>query len=312
MKLKKPKFWDKKSKFNYKAILLLPITLIVLLIIFLKKKVTKVYDFKIPIICVGNIYIGGTGKTPASIFLADELEKLNYKPVIIKKYYKNHADEHNLIKSRNKNLILCNNRIEGINDAYNYNFKTVILDDGMQDYKIKRDLNIVCFHQNQQIGNGFVLPSGPLREDLNALKNIDIVLINGKKDNIFEKKLLSINNRLDIFYSYYNPINIDQFKNHNLLALAGIANPENFFMLLENNNLVVKKKFFFPDHYEFTKKEIQEIANIADKNNLKIIMTEKDFYKIHKYNLEKMNYLKISLEIFDKDKFIKRVKKIYD
>jgi tetraacyldisaccharide 4'-kinase len=186
MKLNKPNFWDLKNSIF--SILLLPFSLIVLISILLKKKLTKTIRFNIPIICVGNIYIGGTGKTPSSIFLAKELSALGKNPVILRKYYKSHSDEHRLIKKKFQNLILCQNREGGIREAEKSNFDTVILDDGLQDYKIKKNLNIVCFNQNQLLGNGFVIPAGPLRESLNALKNTHIILINGKKDPEFEKK----------------------------------------------------------------------------------------------------------------------------
>ena len=175
MKLSKPKFWDKKNSLI--SLILIPFTLIILLVIFFKKKLTKSIKFNIPIICVGNIYIGGTGKTPTSIYLANELTKLSKNPVILRKYYKNHIDEHHLIRKNFKNLILDHNRVNGIAKAIGDNYDSVILDDGLQDYKIKKNLSIVCFNNNQLIGNGLVLPSGPLRENLSSLKNANIILI---------------------------------------------------------------------------------------------------------------------------------------
>ena len=83
------------------------------------------------------------------------------------------------------------------------------------------------------IGNGLILPSGPLRESLSSLKNAEIIIINGEKVKNFEEKILNINNELEIFYSYYEPLNIEKFRNKKLLALAGIGNPKNFFHLIE-------------------------------------------------------------------------------
>ena len=96
MKLIKPKFWEKKTSFL--SIILYPLSLIFICLIQIKKRLVKVKKFKIPIICVGNIYIGGTGKTPLSIFLANEVYSNGKKPVIIRKFYKNHFDEHNFKK----------------------------------------------------------------------------------------------------------------------------------------------------------------------------------------------------------------------
>ena len=309
IKINKPKFWDRKI--GLISILFFPLTLIVIFFTSLKKKITKTRGFKIPIICVGNIYLGGTGKTPTSILLANELSKLGKKPLILRKYYKNHNDEYSLIKNYFKNLIISKNRIEGLKEAEKSNFDIVILDDGLQDYKIKKNLSIVCFNNNQLIGNGMVLPSGPLRENLSILKNIEIVIINGKKNINFENKILNINKKLEIFYSFYKPINLDQFKNKKLLALAAIGNPENFFQLVEKNNLKIFKKKIFPDHYQFSKAEMQNILREAEMENYQVIMTEKDYYKINHYKLKKINYLKVSLEIYNKEKLLKKINSLY-
>ncbi len=305
MMLSKPKFWDEKISFI--SILLLPLTLIFIFLSYIRKKFTTPKDFNIPIICVGNIYIGGTGKTPTSILLANELLKLGKKPAILKKLYKSHDDEYMLIKKYFENLIISKSRIEGLNKAENSNFNVAILDDGLQDHSIKKDINIVCFNQNQLIGNGLVLPSGPLRENLSVLKDIDIAIINGKKNKDFENKIKHIGKKLEIFYSSFKPVNLDQFKNKKLLAIAGIGNPDNFFKLLEKNGLNVEEKLVFPDHYVFSKKKIINIISSAVKKSYHIIMTEKDYYKIHHYNLDKINYLKVSLVIDEKEKLLNKI-----
>ena len=311
IKLSKPKFWDKK-KFSFFSILLLPLSLIVIFLVFLKRNFSEVNKFQIPIICVGNIYIGGTGKTPTSILIAKELENLGFKPVILCKYHQNHEDEYNLIQNNFSNLIINKNRKLGILDAEKKGFKTLILDDGLQDYNIHKDLSIACFNQNQKIGNGLIIPSGPLRENLKALKKIDVVLINGDKNIEFEKKILSINHKLEIYYSHYQPINLNEFSGYNLLALAGIANPENFFQLIEKNNLKISQKLIFPDHYKFCEEEIIEIVKNAERKNLKIIMTEKDFFKVHNFKIKDLSYLKVKLEIKNREKFFNRLRKLYD
>ena len=310
MKLNKPKFWD--TKLSLFTILLIPFSLIVILIIYLKRKFTRTIKFNIPIICVGNIYIGGTGKTPASIFIANELSKLGKNPVILRKFYKKHVDEHNLIKKNFKNLILKKSRVLGIKESVEMNYDTVILDDGFQEYKIKKNLNIICFNQKQLIGNGLVLPSGPLREGLNSLKHANIILINGIKDKTFENKILDINKNFKIFYTNYRPINIEKFKNKGFIALAGIGNPNNFFDLLAEHKINIIKKLIYPDHYKFTKKEILKIVDDANKKNAGVIITEKDYYKIKEFNLNNIEYLKVILKIENNEKFIQLISKIYD
>ncbi len=305
MKIYKPKFWAKKNSFI--SISLMPISIFFKVLIFFKKKFTKTLRFKIPIICVGNIYLGGTGKTPVSILISNEINKKNIKPVIIKKFYKNHTDEHSLIKDKLVDLIIDTDRSAAIKKAEKENFDLAILDDGLQEYKIQKDLRIICFNENQLIGNGRLLPSGPLREDISSIKDAEVVIINGKKNIKFENKLLKFNNKLEIYYSQYKPRNLNEFDGKQLLALAGIGNPENFFKLLTDNKMNIVKKIEFPDHYNFSKHEIQNILDIAKQNNLKTICTEKDYQRIKDYNFEDISYLQIDLLIENKEKLLNRI-----
>ena len=305
MKMLKPDFWEKKN--NLISLLLLPISFFIQLLIIIKKKLTLEHSFKIPIICIGNIYLGGTGKTPLSILIAKELKKHNKKPVIIKKYYSEHADEHNLINNSLDCLLLDKQRSKAINSAEKKQYNIAILDDGFQDYSIKKNVNILCFNSNQFIGNGMTLPSGPLRENLSAFKRTQVVLINGDKDVSFEDKILSISNKIKIFYSKYLPENIEEFKKKNLFAFAGIGNPSNFFKLLSDNNLNVQKKLSFPDHYKFSKPEIQKMIDEALNNNLELVTTEKDYFRIKHYGFKYIKFLKVKLEILEKDKLINQI-----
>ncbi len=305
MKILKPKFWEKNN--NLISLLLLPVSFFVQLLIIIKKKLTSEHSFKIPVICIGNIYLGGTGKTPLSVLIAKELKKHNKKPAIIKKYYSEHIDEHNLINNSLDCLFLDKQRFKAINNAQKKQYDMAILDDGFQDYSIKKNLNILCFNSNQLIGNGMTLPSGPLRESINAIKKTQIVLINGNKNELFEKKILSVSNKVKIFYSKYIPTNIEEFKNKKLFAFAGIGNPNNFFKLLTENNLSVHKKVSFPDHYEFSKSEIQKMIDESLKNNFQLITTEKDYFRIRNYGFKNIKFLKITLEILEKDKLINQI-----
>ena len=304
MQILTPKYWQ--NKINFFSIILLPISIIIFVISFLKKNFSIPKKFDIPIICVGNIYIGGTGKTPLSIFIANYLKKTK-KIVIIKKYYKEHADEHQLIASKSNFLILNKNRKNAIEEAQKKNFEAVILDDGFQDHSIKKDLNIICFNSKQLIGNGFIFPSGPLRESINSLKNAEIIVINGEKNKIFEQKILNIKSDLSIFYANYYPTNIRDFKNKKLLAFAGIGAPENFFDLLEINNLDVIKKVSFPDHYKFTRTQILNIIHDAKDKKLEIVTTEKDYHRIKNYGFKDINYLKIELQMTNEKKFVDQI-----
>ena len=305
MKLLKPEFW--KRRISFFSILLLPLSLIYQFFFYVKTLIIKERNFKIPIICVGNIYLGGTGKTPLSLFLMKIFEDRGKKTSIVKKYYQQHFDEHFMIQNYTNNLFLNRNRQVAIEVVEKNNFDLAILDDGFQDLSIKKNFNILCFNSNQLIGNGFTFPSGPLREKLNSVQRADVVVINGKKNVTFEKKLTNISKNIEIFYSNYEPTNIGEFKNKKVFAFAGIGNPSNFFEMLVENDIDLKKKVAFPDHYNFSKNELEKIINEASKNNLVILTSEKDYFRIKKYNFEEIKYIKIRLKINNEDRFLEKI-----
>ena len=310
MKISKPKFWEKK--YNIISFLLFPISIILQLIIKIKMKISFPKGSSIPIISIGNIYLGGTGKTPLSISIAQALIANKKKPAIIRKYYSNHEDEQVLINESISCLYMADNRFDAINKAIREGCDIAILDDGFQDYSIKKDVNILCFNSNQLIGNGMTIPSGPLRESLNSIKKAQIIVINGEQNDIFEKKLLSIYKNIKIFYTSYKPLNIDRFANKQLFAFAGIGNPNNFFNLLKKNGLNIKKNISFPDHYEFTKFELQNLVDESLKKNLELITTEKDYCRIKKFGFNEINYLQNELHIPKKRDLMNQILKIYD
>ena len=125
-----------------------------------------------PVICVGNIYLGGTGKTPTTLKLYQLLKDINYKVVNAKKYYFDQKDEYVLLKNKS-NVISLRNRDEIIKHAIEKNYELVIFDDGLQEKKIDYDLKFVCFDSKNWIGNGLLIPSGPLREEINSLRKYD-------------------------------------------------------------------------------------------------------------------------------------------
>jgi tetraacyldisaccharide 4'-kinase len=307
MKLKKPLFWSKNN--NLFSFILFPFSLLIQLLFFLKNIFLKTKKISIPVICVGNIYIGGTGKTPLSIEIVRILKTFNMAPVLVKKFYTDQFDEIDLIKSKNIEIIKNSSRYIALKEAEERGFKSVVLDDGFQDHSIYKDLSILCFNEKQLIGNGFTIPAGPLREPLGALRRSKIILINGKKDEDFENKIKSINNEINIFYSKYIAQNSNKFLNENILAFAGIGNPENFFDLLKENNINVEKKISFPDHYNYSKKELDKLLKISKENNLKLLTTEKDFFRIKHFNTTDIDYLTIKLEIINEELFEKELKR---
>ena len=307
MQFKKPLFWDKKSSvWKY---ILLPFSFIYFFLskINFKKKHTIKNIFSI---CVGNIYLGGTGKTPTCVLLKKNLEKLNIKSSFIKKYYSNQIDEQNLLKKYG-NLFVEENRLKGLINSREEGFKVAIFDDGLQDKTINYNLKIVCFNSENFIGNGNLIPSGPLREKITSIKNYDAVFLNGLNYNNTKNidKLKKTNPNINIFETIYKIKNIESLNNSSeYLIFAGIGNPINFFNLLKDNGISVVKKIFYPDHQNYTEKDIHKIKNISLKENLKIITTEKDYCRLSKSMRENIDYIKIELSLKNESTFVNFLK----
>ena len=305
MKSKKPKFWDYKKP-NLYSYLLLPFSIILKLASKIKSK-PQTSNLKIKTICVGNIYIGGTGKTSLAIKIKELLEKKNIKACFIKKFYSDQLDEQKLL-SNNGQLFTSKKRVTALKDAVLDGYKVAIFDDGLQDTSIKYDLEIICFNNLNWIGNGFTIPSGPLREDINNLKFYDNIFLNGNEENLIHIKnqIKKINPEANINQGKYIPLNIDDFdKNHNYLVFSGIGNHKTFIDMLKNNNLKIIDDLEFPDHYQYLEKDLDKIVNKAKKNNAKIITTEKDYLRLGFFDKNKILFIKSNLEILNEKNLTK-------
>ena len=201
-------------------------------------------------------------------------------------------------------------RADALNDVVENKFEAAVLDDGFQDFSIKKDFSIICFNEKQWIGNGFTIPSGPLREQISSLKRANCVLINGAYNSDIENEILKNNNSIKIFYFKYESINIENFKNKKVICFAGIGNPKNFFSLLKENKVNVLEEISFPDHYNYSKTDLDNLIEKAKQNNSILLTTEKDYLRIHKDYRENVDCLKIKVKIEKKDEFIEEIKKV--
>jgi len=303
MNLKKPKFWDYKKP-NILSFLLLPFTLPVKINNFLNKSNNKHNNNrKIKTICIGNIYVGGTGKTPSTIKINQVLKKLNYKTIFIKKFYNNSLDEQILLK-KNGEVLAHNKRINSLNIANSNGYDVAIFDDGLQDGSIEYDLKFVCFNIKKFIGNGLLIPAGPLREKIDSLKKYDAVLLNGNNDNTDEiiSEIKKQNKDIKIFETTYTLTDQGLLnRDDKYIAFAGIGIPKNFYETLTNNGFNIVKFLEYADHYEYKYDDIEKINNIAKTFNAKIITTEKDYLRIKQNQLQEqindIQFIKIELKI---------------
>tara|TARA_B100000161_G_scaffold251573_1_gene210720 strand:- start:128 stop:1063 length:936 start_codon:yes stop_codon:yes gene_type:complete len=307
MNLKKPKFWDYKKP-NIYAYLLFPITVVIKVLNNLSRKLNKIKfnKQKIKTICVGNFYVGGTGKTSLSIEIDKILRKKNVKSCFIKKDYKNQIDEKKLLRQNGK-LFSSSKRLTALNKAINENYEVAIFDDGLQDQSINYDLKIVCFNTINWIGNGMTIPSGPLRESFNNLKDYEHVFLNGNLENMkkIKDQIMKINPKINIYLGKYEPINLSEFnKSEKYFVFSGIGNHKTFVSMLKNYGLNIIKDLEFPDHYKYSKKDIDKICFLAKELNSKIITTEKDFLRIDYKIEQEIKFIRSELKILNKEKFL--------
>ena len=300
----KPKFWDLKKP-NFLSYLLLPLTIPIRINnLFLKIKSKKKYK-EVKTICLGNIYIGGTGKTPTTIKLY-ELLKDKFKIITAKKQYLKHRDEQIILKKRTK-FLSANDRIDIINTGIKNKTELILFDDGLQERKIDYDLKFVCFDAERWIGNGFLIPSGPLRENLNSLKKYDAIFLKNINSNIdrIVNMIKEYNYDIPVFLTKFKITNLDNFKlSEKYLIFSGIGAPQNFKNLLLSENFNIVKELIFPDHHKYDEKDIHKIKSIALKLKAKIITTEKDFVKIPDELNSDLNFLKVDILIKDEKKLI--------
>ena len=305
MSLKKPSFWDlpKPSLVSY---LLIPFTLPIILRNFLFQFLKKEKSSNIKTICVGNIYLGGTGKTPLSIKIYEILKKLNNKVATVKKNYSNQKDEQLLLKQKTS-LIISNSRKNAINEGINQNYKVLIFDDGLQESEIDFDIKLVCFKSKNWIGNGQLIPAGPMREKISSLKRFDAVILNGNSDNFetIENQIKKINSNIKIFKTFYKISNIQKYDlNSKYLIFSGIGNPSDFKDILLENKFDVRKELIFSDHYKYKLNDFEKIIINAKNENLKILTTEKDYMKIPEEFKKEIDFIPIDLVIQNEEKFI--------
>src|SRR6056300_1574289 len=273
MYLKKPRFWDKQiSILSY---LLLPFTIFVRVNNFLNSKKKKYLSKKLKTICVGNIYVGGTGKTPTTIKLYDLIKKIKNASTA-KKYYLNQQDEEILLKRKTK-FLTASSRRSILKLAEKKNIEVLIFDDGLQDNKIDYNFKFECFDGELGIGNGLLLPAGPLRETINSLKKYDVVFI--KKGN-------NLNNLIKLIEKHNKKIKI----------------------FINENKVKIIDKIIFPDHHSYSNQDFNFILNKAKENNAEIMTTEKDYVKVPKELQKKIKFLKVNLIIHNEKKLIKFLK----
>ena len=303
MNFKKPYFWD-LSKPNIISYLLIPFSIAFIIRNFFFSITNRKKSTDIKTICVGNIYIGGTGKTPLTIKIYDILKELEKNIATVKKDYSDQLDEQIILRKKTS-LIISKSRRDAIQQGIDKKYNVLVFDDGLQEMEIDYDLKFVCFKSKNWIGNGQYIPAGPLREKISSLKRFDAVFLNGSLGNFekIENQIKNINLDIKIFKTFYRILDIQKYNLYSkYLIFSGIGDPSSFKDILVENKFNVAREMVFPDHYDYNLYDLEKIQNIAKNENLKIITTEKDFMKIPEEFKKRVNFLNIDLVIQDEGK----------
>ena len=276
---------------------------------FLKNK-TESFSAKIPIIVVGNLTIGGTGKTPLVKYIASELIKRGYKPGIVSRGYggkfketlkvdsntsvKQTGDEAQILSKLNIPFYIDKNRVRAVERIIeNHDCDVIISDDGLQHYKMKRDIEIAVIDGKRRFGNKLTFPAGPLRESIKRLSTVDFVVNNSgpTEENEF---LMSISPSEFVHLKSGKSYGVEDWPMHNQVhAVAGLGNPGRFFDLLDKLGFDIVRHPY-PDHHNF------DSSDLFYLDHLPIIMTEKDASKCKDFDNNKIWYLKIDADVNNK------------
>ncbi|WP_347989869.1 tetraacyldisaccharide 4'-kinase [Methylomonas sp. AM2-LC] len=271
--------------------------------------VLKSWRSPVPVIIVGNITVGGTGKTPLVIKLVELLTEQGYKPGVISRGYAGTAnqiaqtvtahsdtalvgDEAVLLASRCAcPVVIAAKRVEAAQFLLaNFDCNVIISDDGLQHYALQRDFEIVVIDGERRFGNGYCLPAGPLREPTERLKKVDWVLVNGGQDLQENETALYCrgDELVNLLSGERKPLTA--FNNTACHAVAAIGNPARFFKQLSAAGLTITPHAF-PDHYAYS------ASDLNFKQSLPIIMTEKDAVKCRPFAQAQHWYLPITADV---------------
>jgi tetraacyldisaccharide 4'-kinase len=303
-----------------------------------------------PVISVGNITVGGTGKTPLVITLAKGLMDRGIPVVILSRGYKGKGSSKPWV-SDGKAILLSPEEagdepfqmaqtLKGIpvligKDRFTngqlalqrFNMRGVLLDDGYQHLQLHRDLDILLIDAEIGFGDHHVLPRGILREPLEHLQRAHLFILTKVKDpencRPLEKILREIHPFSPVFHSHYEPqglissdgewVGLQELKGKKALAVSGIANPAYFSFLLRKCGIEIVREIIFPDHHRFTSEDLITIAKESKEADC-IVTTEKDIVKLGKMKIVRspLLALRIEMKIWEEEEFYKKVVEIFE
>lgn len=307
--MKTPQFWQRDSKSLLPA-LLTPIAWLYGGISRCHRASQKSARVSVPVICIGNVVAGGAGKTPVAIAVARLFLAEGKRPHFLTRGYGGSLtgptrvvlDVHTFQEVGDEPLILAEtaptwvakDRVAGARAAAEAGADVIIMDDGFQNPTLEKDLSLLVLDASYGVGNGRLIPAGPLRETLAAgLRRADTVILVGGKYDSNQKNQLNIIK--PVFSSKLVPCeSVDGISGKKVVAFAGIGRPEKFFESLEDAGYELINHFSYPDHHVYKKEEIMNMVEVAAAENAALVTTRKDYVRL---SLE----AKMMVTVFDVD-----------
>ena len=316
--MKTPAFWSRRGA---AAIALLPLTLLWRAASAVKEATACPYKSAIPVVCVGNLTAGGTGKTPLVGWLADRMSERGWRPAILTRGYGGSAAgplwvdpaEHDaglcgdepLMLADGRAVMVARDRAAGARAiASNGAFDLIIMDDGMQNPTLQRTLTIGVFDGGSGIGNGLLIPAGPLRTPFaSGLDQLDMAVINGEDETALRPRIAS---KLPVFDAALRPEAgvIETLADTPLLAFAGIGRPARFFAGIESLGGQIAKKLSFADHHPYSQQDLAQIQEDAQRHGAEMITTQKDWMRLPADWRARVAMLPVSVDMDDETGFL--------
>ena len=281
--MKTPEFWSHRGP---PALALLPLTPLWWLAGTMRKAFATPYHAPIPVICVGNLTAGGVGKTPLVAWLFDRLAERGLQPAILSRGYGGSAAgplwvdpaEHDagicgdepLMLADRRDVMVAHDRARGARMiAERGRHDLIIMDDGMQNPYLAHDLEIGVFDGSNGVGNGWLMPAGPLRVPLSAgLAQLDLAVINGDDETGLAGRIPEAVERYEARLHPEKSV-IEGLEGTPLLAFAGIGRPKRFFASLEAAGGQIAKKLSFADHHPYSQHDLMQILEDAQRHGAK-------------------------------------------
>jgi len=322
--MKTPEFWSHRGP---AAVALLPLTPLWWLAGALRRSFATAYHAPLPVICVGNLTAGGVGKTPLVAWLHDRLVERGYQPAILSLGYGGSAKgplwvdpaEHDagicgdepLMLADGRDVMIARDRVRAarmIADRGAHD--VIIMDDGMQNPYLAHDLEIGVFDGGSGVGNGWLMPAGPLRVPLSSgLAKLDLAVFNGADETGLASRLPP---GVATFKADLHPEKtvVEDLAGTPLLAFAGIGRPKRFFASLEAAGGQIAKKLSFADHHPYSQHDLMQILEDAQRHGAEMITTQKDWMRLPPDWRARVAILPVTLEINDAEGFLARVETV--